>query len=172
MGIYKTNTKNGTKKMQLDKVGDIVDFEKAEKLIMHEDKQLLSEKISDRENGLDIDDVKSIQQFKLGYTPLNYVILVKRISNDEKVGSIFLPVGSGNEIKAIVMGVGLHVRELVKGDVVIIYDEAITGGVRTSKKIKLNGIEFTEYSVDAVRGVYKERSDIRKQMLADDNEGI
>lgn len=121
---------------------------------------------ADKAKGFDFEDIDSVKNFKTGYTPVGNTVLVKIIYEEKKEGMIFLPSGSGDSIKAVVVVPGLFVNNLKPGDVV-----SIKKGMRTPnskpeailppmEEHLIKGIKFKELSYDMISGAYIERDEL------------
>lgn len=118
----------------------------------------------DKAAGLDVNDIESIRNFKIGYTPLGNTLLIKQIHEDLKYGSILLPDGSNNNKKAVVIVPGLYVTTLKKGDIITL--KPTTTGRAPYVKRTFKGVEFDEIDYDLVGGIFMEEEDYRTRCNA------
>ncbi len=115
---------------------------------------------ADKKAGLDINDLESIKNYKLGYTPIGETLIVKYIKEEQKVGSLILPDSTSDSKKAIIITPGLYISTLFKGDIVILKGQSKANPYPYEAKRTFNGITFNEIPVEAVAGVFHEREDI------------
>lgn len=115
----------------------------------------------DKKNGFDINDIESIKAFRAGYTPVGNSVLIKVIKEEQKIGNIIIPPGSGDSIKAVVVVPGLYVNNLKVGDI-ITFKLAQGGKVQLPPMVDntIKGIKFKEVSYEAILGVFIERETI------------
>jgi hypothetical protein len=122
---------------------------------------------ADKEKGFDFSSIESVTNFKVGYTPAGNSVLVKVISEERKSGLIFLPSGSGDTIKAVVVVPGLYVNNLKPGDVISFKKAppATPNGkpqniLPPMQELTLRDIKFKDVSYEAIAGIFLEREEI------------
>lgn len=140
-------------------------LEKAEEIYGSAGKAMVKEHEKDKENGFDINDVESIKNFNIDYTPLGNSVVVKFIREDLKLGEIIVPDTSNHGRKAVIMVAGLYVDTLKRGDIVRLRPMAPQrpgakinqDELPPSVDIIFNNVKFSEISYEAVAGVFLSR---------------
>lgn len=117
---------------------------------------------TDKEKGFDINDINSILNFKVGYTPVGNTVLIKTIKGEEKVGNIIIPDNSTRGTKAVVIVPGMLVTMLRKGDI-ILYKATLEGSVASVERI-FNGVKFHEIDYYAIAGVMKDIDEMNERV--------
>jgi hypothetical protein len=148
---------------QLDNVGHILDKD-IDNLLNARQIAFEETKLKDKEKGFDIDDIESIRNFDLGFTPSGNTVLIKRISVEEKYGNIIIPDMSSTETKGVIVETGIYVGTVEKGDIVSLHTKGEGGqSINLSKVIHeriLKGITFYECSYDLISGIFKNKQKV------------
>lgn len=124
---------------------------------------------ADKAKGFDINDMKSIEDFNIGYTPLGNSVLVKVINEEHKIGTIIIPDNSNLNLKVVICVAGLFVNSLLPGDVVTIKPiQGASNPMPPHIDRIFKGVTFKEIDYSVVAGVFKTRKEIMAR-IAEDN---
>lgn len=137
----------------------------AEKLYAGHANKLKKEQEEDVVNGLDINDIESIKNFNICYTPLGNSVVIKQLHEEEQIGKIIIPAGLDiTDRKYIVMVPGLLVNMLNRGDIITM--KGTPSGKLDVIDRKFNGVKFIEVDFYAIAGIYKSEQDMQKRVEA------
>lgn len=121
----------------------------------------------DKVNGLDINDINSIINFKVGYTPSGNSLLVKFIKEETNYGKIILPDITNPNKKAVVIVAGLYVTNFKAGDIILLKGTSPSNPLPPHENRLFKNIKFKEISAEAAAGIFMDKNEWLDRIVKD-----